>query len=550
MAADSFYVGRVENESPTYRILTQDNQDMTGAFKGERFFKGGSDEFISGGSSWQIKSVSYADVIVKDDIYSERERLEASRKGPQNGDEIKVFQAARLASTTGRKQASKGAGKARGKPKGWTQDCGMSFIEFRKKNNATKLATVAGGEEADHGGSAAKASTSEEEEESDKEMPNLSSGSDSEEEAESSMTDSGSDQEDLPGGTPTAKEELQRTSRDERAQKRAQVHAIRQLRQIEQAAQVETKLGVRFSDGIKRTCARSHGMLEAMSATLNDWTTDRDEQERNSPHIYVTSSAEQESEVVETQATGERAELTEEERAAQRVAEGKKADELILREVQRAMPIVTSSGVTVTPAELLALPPIRNVCDGLTSDNWYGWYESTIKEQQSWIDTKTVEFIRRDEMPSSNGNWPHVVDVETITTVKPDGHGGVDKTKTRWPLNGAHMKEGVHFSGGVFTPTPASAEVKIWCAIAAVGVAQHGTPPGCMDISTAFLSTEVCQDRGAVYANVPGAWWIAERSLSEIMVMRQEMLKLKAENYQLYKKESGRWRRSYPDYVM
>ena len=138
MAADGFYVGRVDNPSPTYRILTQDVQDMTGAFKGERqilthdatstfkgerFFKGESDTFYSGGSDWQIKSVSYADVIVKDDIYGERERLEPRKDGPQDGDEIKIFQAARLASTTGRRQASKSAGKTRGKPKGWTQGC-------------------------------------------------------------------------------------------------------------------------------------------------------------------------------------------------------------------------------------------------------------------------------------------------------------------------------------------------------------------------------------------------------------------------------------------
>ena len=69
-------------------------------------------------------------------------------------------------------------------------------------------------------------------------------------------------------------------------------------------------------------------------------------------------------------------------------------------------------------------------------------------------------------------------------------------------------------------------------------------------MQTAFLSTDVCPKFGAVYAWMPGAWYLADMSLEEVMHERERLLRLKKNDLKAYKMERKRWDKAYPGWLL
>ena len=239
---------------------------------------------------------------------------------------------------------------------------------------------------------------------------------------------------------------------------------------------------------------------------------------------------------------------TPEERAREleeKLQKSEENDEEILKAQLNATPI-TQGGRILTDEEILALPTLRNPADVLVDPRWFQLWESNRKERDSWIETETAEFVHKSEVPE------HVkpVMLRPLHHAKPAAKGGIDKYKSRYPIDGSMMGVDVHFDGSTFAPTPSATEVKVFFACAAHGMMEHGEVPYLMDISTAFLSTDVCPVHGAVYAWIPGAWYLADLSLQEVMNERERLLQMKVNDPEEFKRERKRWERAYPDYLL
>jgi len=584
-----FYAGRTTNESPTWRILMPDDQEGLGATsKGEPHIEWG-------GKTWQIRGFSHTKVKAFENIYGDKRRLEPSVSGPKEGDDIKIFEAARHAATKERRAKSKSS-KARGRPAGWKP--GRSYTEQREINERAQRA--AGGEvdaaptpsvienpSAEQPGAERESADGPDvegnddgqllgEDEDDEPPPLISDSESSDDEDEEDFATEGqaasggeeddgppplvdmidSDEDEAEPARPPPRPAGERYSRRLQGEQAAneEIHLTRQIRQIKEANEMHRMSGRALSQDAQGKLETEHGRSEALvycmkqhaqGVLLDSYTNYVDE-----AHLGTDAGRD-----AASKARGQ-AQLflykmqvaTPEERAREleeKLQKSEENDEEILKAQLNATPI-TQGGRILTDEEILALPTLRNPADVLVDPRWFQLWESNRKERDSWIETETAEFVHKSEVPE------HVkpVMVRPLHHAKPAAKGGIDKYKSRYPIDGSMMGVDVHFDGSTFAPTPSATEVKVFFACAAHGMMEHGEVPYLMDISTAFLSTDVCPVHGAVYAWIPGAWYLADLSLQEVMNERERLLQMKVNDPEEFKRERKRWERAYPDYLL
>lgn len=571
-ANTGYYMGRLTNESPTSWVLTPSEQ-------GEEYASGDTNHPLGtyasttdqrnegAGRKWCIINVSYTKCQWLERGYANEARLMPPDGGPREGDVIKMFEASNLSSIKPRRLSRK-PGAPRGRPVGWRKDSGLTYEQTRQRNAQTK-------DDASHepqeempsvgGTSTMQPTTSEvdiyepsDSDDDDDEPPPLisesessddsSSDEDDHDEANHSVDDNSSAEEEAAefgaGRYPTRRRRQDQKFGQPPPRKRTTERLFHFSAKNIAEAEIATQVAMNsMASGVPEEEIDHHLDLlsrhdQSIEATLDvqrGWQDQARQRERSSEVTeFLCTLASSQGPQPEGQATTD-AEVAEKLRKAEE--NGEAIDSELRKALVSARPI-DQGGHTLSDAEILALPHVRNVADAFVSPIAYKIWEANKTEKNAWDDTQTATWVRTSDVP------PHVrpIDIVFVAHAKPNTDGGVNKVKARWPLGGQDLYENVHYSGSSFASTPSAQDVRAWMAIAAGDLDKFGEPPTKADVRGAFLETDVDPVFGSVFARVPGAMAMAEMTLDEFHCERQRLLYLKENDPRAFKQARAAWR--------